>query len=96
MGTETSDLLTIDEVRVRLGVSKSSVWRLLRRGAIRSVRRGGRRLVPLDALAGFTRATQHEEIPPFTKDHPILRLVGAGRSGGRKPGARNKHDILDR
>ena len=35
------------------------------------------------------------EIPPFSKDHPIFRLMGAGRGGGQSPGARDKHAILD-
>jgi hypothetical protein len=35
-------------------------------------------------------------IPAFSHDHPIFRLAGAGRGGGTTPGARDKHDILDR
>jgi hypothetical protein len=35
-------------------------------------------------------------IPPFSHDHPLFRLVGAGRGGGGAPGARDKHAILDR
>jgi len=35
------------------------------------------------------------DIRPFTENHPIFRLMGAGRSGGRSPGARDKHAILD-
>ena len=35
-------------------------------------------------------------IPPSSHDHPMFRLVGAGRGGGRTPGARDKHAILDR
>ncbi|MDO8678925.1 MAG: hypothetical protein Q7R30_10225 [Acidobacteriota bacterium] len=34
-------------------------------------------------------------IPAFSDDHPIFRLVGAGRGGGQAPGARDKHAILD-
>jgi hypothetical protein len=35
------------------------------------------------------------DIPPFTANHPIFRLMGAGRGGGQSPGARDKHAILD-
>jgi len=86
-------LLTIDEAIRALGVSRSTVWRRLQRGDLPSVRRGGRRLVRLTPKAARGRATA--EIQPFTESHPIFRLVGAGRSGGRPPGAREKHAILD-
>lgn len=33
-------------------------------------------------------------VAPLTEDHPIFRLVGAGRGGGDAPGARDKHAIL--
>jgi len=35
------------------------------------------------------------DIPAFTGRHPIFRLIGAGRSGGRTPGVRDKHAIRD-
>lgn len=89
-------MLTVPEASERLGVSVSTVWRLIRRGALPSVRRGGRRLVPEDALVRNQSAAGGEDVPPFTGDNPIFRLVGAGRGGGRKPGARDKHEILDR
>jgi hypothetical protein len=41
------------------------------------------------------RAKTMSHIQPFTENHPIFRLVGAGRSGGQSPGARDKHAILD-
>lgn len=94
--TTTTVLLTVEETGERLGVSVSTVWRLLRRGALRSVREGGRRRVPEDAVAKFTRANSAAAIAPLTEDHPLLRLAGAGRSGGVAPGARDKHAILDR
>lgn len=34
------------------------------------------------------------EPPLFTFDHPMFRLIGIGRSGGGKPGAREKHELL--
>jgi hypothetical protein len=47
------------------------------------------------ALRSRTRRRQATDVPPFSEDHPIFRLVGAGRSGGAAPGARDKHAILD-
>jgi hypothetical protein len=35
------------------------------------------------------------DVQPFTESHPLFRLIGAGRSGGQAPGARDKHAILD-
>lgn len=77
-----------------LGVSESTVWRMIRCGTLPSVRRGGRRLVPHWALEKALREMT-DQIPPLTRDHPIFRLTGAGRGGGT-PGARAKHSLLDR
>jgi excisionase family DNA binding protein len=89
-----SELVTVDQAQNLLGVSRSTVWRLIQRGNLPSVRRGGRRLVPATALARRTQARRTASIPPFSESHPIFRLAGAGRSGGRTPGARDKHAIL--
>jgi excisionase family DNA binding protein len=89
-------MITVEEAGHALGVSRSTVWRLIQRGELPSVRRGGRRLVPARAVQTRTRRRQTQGIPPFSNDHPMFRLVGAGRGGGRTPGARNKHAILDR
>jgi excisionase family DNA binding protein len=78
-----------------LGVSESTVWRMIRRGALPSIRRGGRRLVPRRALKKGARAVSGDQIPPFSEDNAIFRLVGAGRGGGQGPGARDKHAIVD-
>ena len=91
-----SSLLSVSEAGDSLGVSVSTVWRMIRRGDLASVRQGGRRLIPVDALEARVRSRQDEELAPFSEAHPIFRLVGAGRSGGQKPGARDKHAILDR
>jgi excisionase family DNA binding protein len=88
-------LVDVSEAGRTLGVSASTVWRLLRRGALPSVRRAGRRLIPRQALARRAETRQEDQIPPLAVDHPIFRLVGAGRGGGRRPGARDKHAILD-
>jgi len=91
----STDLLTIDEAIQALGVSRSTLWRRLQRGELPSVRRGGRRLVRLTALRKVAGGKTKGDLPSFTESHPIFRLVGAGRSGGQAPGARDKHAILD-
>jgi len=89
-------MITVEEAGRTLGVSRSTVWRLIQRGDLPSVRRGGRRLVPASAIRTRTHGRRTTGIPPFSHDHPMFRLVGAGRGGGRTPGARDKHAILDR
>jgi excisionase family DNA binding protein len=89
-------MITVEEAGRALGISRSTVWRLIKRGDLPSVRRGGRRFVPATALHTRTRRLRGASIPPFSHDHPMFRLVGAGRGGGRTPGARDKHAILDR
>jgi excisionase family DNA binding protein len=89
------NLLTIRETMEALGVSRSTLWRRLQSGKLPSVRRGGRRLVRLTMTDKATRARVVGDIPPFTENHPIFRLKGAGRGGGQSPGARDKHAILD-
>jgi excisionase family DNA binding protein len=90
-------LITVEEAGRALGVSRSTIWRLIKRGELPSVRRGGRRLVPADAARKRPRRGRSPAgIPPLTKDHPIFRLVGAGRGGGNAPGARDKHAILEK
>lgn len=90
------EMITVEEAGRTLGVSRSTVWRLIQRGDLPSVRRGGRRLLPASAIAARTRRRRTAGIPPFSHDHPMFRLIGAGRGGGRTPGARDKHAILDR
>ena len=90
------EMITVEEAGRSLGVSRSTVWRLIQRGELPSVRRGGRRLVQARAVRNRTRRRQTEEMAPFSDDHPMFRLVGAGRGGGKTPGARDKHAILDR
>jgi excisionase family DNA binding protein len=91
-----ADLLTIDEACRALGVSRSTLWRRLQGGELQTVKRGGRRLVRLTAIRKAARGKAGAEIRPFTESHPMFRLIGAGRSGGHAPGARDKHAILDR
>ena len=94
--TTTSRRVSVEEAGRALGVSPSTVWRMIRRGSLPSVRHRGRRLVLPEGLTSRARRSAREEIPPLTRDHPIFRLVGAGRGGGSGPGARDKHALLDR
>jgi excisionase family DNA binding protein len=96
MRDESTQFVDVSEAGRSLGVSISTVWRMIRRGELPSIQKKGRRLVPTDSLVPAVKAKQQEKVPPLDRDHPIFRLVGAGKSGGRKPGARNKHAILDR
>jgi excisionase family DNA binding protein len=89
-----SQFVDVSEAGKVLGVSESTVWRMIRRGTLPSIRRSGRRLVPRRALEKTVKKTA-AQIAPLTGDHPIFRLVGAGRGGGGTPGARDKHSLLD-
>ncbi len=88
-------LLTVEEAGRALGISRSTVWRRIQKGQIQTVRRGGRRLILAAALRKAAPSGSPHAIPAFTNDHPMFRLIGAGRGGGRAPGARDKHAILD-
>lgn len=96
MKSVEKDLVPVQEAGRSLGVSLSTVWRMIRKGSLPSVRKGGRRFVPLRALARTTAPRRPASLAPLGRDHPIFRLIGAGRSGGQGPGARDKHRILDR
>lgn len=96
MASKNAKLVTVSDASAALGVSESTVWRLIRRGTLASVRRGGRRLIPRNALSRGASPRALQSAPTFDEDHPIFRLVGAGRGGGQAPGARDKHAILDR
>jgi excisionase family DNA binding protein len=88
-------VVTVEEAGRALGVSRSTVWRLIQRGELPTIRRGGRRLVLASALRSKSARKPARDIPALAADHPIFRLVGAGRSGGKRPGARDKHSLLD-
>jgi excisionase family DNA binding protein len=95
MARAAAKLVSVSDASRALGVSESTVWRLIRRGALASIRRGGRRWIPHDAVTRGAPTRAAETTPTFDETHPIFRLVGAGRGGGRAPGARDKHAILD-
>ncbi|MDN5870047.1 MAG: helix-turn-helix domain-containing protein [Nitrococcus sp.] len=88
-------LYGVPEAGRRLGVSASTVWRMIRRGRLPSVLENGRRLVPGEALTMHARNEDGDQIPALDENHPIFRLVGAGKGGGQAPGAREKHSLLD-
>jgi excisionase family DNA binding protein len=88
------ELVTINQAQRILGVSRSTIWRRIQRGYLPSIRRGARRLVPASALRTYGQEPRPQSIQPFSENHPMFRLVGAGRSGGKAPSARNKHAIL--
>jgi excisionase family DNA binding protein len=87
-------LVSVVEAGHALGVSVSTVWRLIRRGQLPSVRRRGRRFVPADALRPTAAPSLRTTVPGLTEQHPIFRLAGAGRSGGKRAGARDKYLVL--
>ena len=87
-------LLGVEEASRALGVSVSTVWRMIRRGEIKSVRRRGRRLIA--DIHSHNVVRDAEAIPPLKSDSPIFAFVGAGRSGGSGAGARDKHAVLAR
>ncbi|MHB8877392.1 MAG: helix-turn-helix domain-containing protein [Myxococcaceae bacterium] len=89
-------LVSVPEAAKALGVSVSTVWRKLRRGELKSVRKSGRRYITERELRGSNRPVeQPPEAAPFTRDHPMWRLAGAFKSGGIGPGSEDKHAILD-
>jgi hypothetical protein len=88
------ELVTVVDASHALGISVSTVWRMIRRGSLPSVHRSGRRLVPVRALTRGRGRTRSTDVPRMTEHHPIFQLVGAGRSGGAAPGARDKHALL--
>src|SRR5262245_46962191 len=93
-GTGTG--MSVAEAGRALGVSPSTIWRMIRRGELPSVRQRGRRRVLARSLPARSVQRRGGDVPAFTRDHPIFRLVGAGHSGGHAPGARDKHVVLAR
>lgn len=90
--------LTPAETAKRLGVSESTVWRLLRRERLRSVKVGGRRRVAAGALRAVVRAagraTGGGGVPPLTLDDALFELAGKFHGDGSAPGSSDKHACL--
>ena len=74
---------------------ESTIWRMIHRGALQRTLRGGRGLVAVEGIDNTKSPRKVDAIPPLTPDHPIFRLVGAGRSSGVLPGTRDRHAIID-
>jgi len=90
--------LTPAEAAQRLGVSESTVWRLLRRERLPSVKVGGRRRVAATALRAVARAagrlTRASDVHPLTLDDSLFELAGKFSSDGTAPGSSDKHACL--
>ncbi len=56
--TEPAMLFAIAEAATILGIGRTNVYALLKRGELRSVKIGGRRLIPRQALEDFVRDLQ--------------------------------------
>ncbi|MGI5223600.1 helix-turn-helix domain-containing protein [Actinoallomurus sp. CA-142502] len=58
--TEEKVLLDVwPEAGERIGLGRTTTWKLVRSGALRTVRQGRRRLVPVDALREYA-----QNLPP--------------------------------
>ena len=55
---EPAMLFAITEAAVILGIGRTNVYALLKRGELRSVKIGGRRLIPRQALEDFVQDLQ--------------------------------------
>jgi excisionase family DNA binding protein len=90
--------LTPAEAARRLQVSESTIWRLLRRSELDSVKVGGRRRIPAGALGRVARSVrpilQVRDVPPLTVDDALFVLAGRFRSDGSGPGSSDKHRYL--
>ena len=59
--------VSVKEFKDRLGVSSNLIYEQLRKGALPSVRLGGRILIPADALPQLMEK-QHQQEPPAEGD----------------------------
>jgi excisionase family DNA binding protein len=88
-------MISVSAAAEELGVSLSTVWRMIRRGELPTVRVGRRRFLARSALSEKRIRQPAQKPAPFGPDHPFWGFIGAYRSGGAKPGARDKHALLD-
>ncbi|MBX7113325.1 MAG: helix-turn-helix domain-containing protein [Myxococcaceae bacterium] len=89
------ELFSIAAAGRELGVSISTIWRMVRRGELPTVRLAGRRLVPRKGLRSARHFRELRSVPPLTTNHSLFGLIGAGRSGGAGPGSSDKYAVLD-
>lgn len=87
-------LLSVEEAGRALGVSRSTVWRMIKRGQLPSVRHHGRRQIPSSATRREREISRLEDLPPFTRDNPFFKLMGAFHSDGSGPGSSDKYAAL--
>ena len=90
-------MLTVQQAAERLEVSPATVWRMLRRGALPSVKTRGRRLIPTSAVKSQRKASDDcklEDIPPLTFDDPLWELIGAYKGPLNGPGSEDKYGAL--
>ena len=90
--------LSVTQTARRLGVSESTVWRLLRNASLVGVKVRGRRMVAAIAVQALAREmaapASGSDVPPLTLDDPLFRLAGKFRSTRPGPGSSDKHRHL--
>ena len=59
----SKEYFSVKEFKDRLGVSSNLIYEQLRKGALPSVRLGGRILIPTDALQQMMERQGQQEIP---------------------------------
>src|SRR5215467_10902453 len=80
--------VTVEQACDAIGVSRSTLWRMIRRGELPSFRHSGRRLVPLYALSARQIRLRAKKLKLFTLEHPAAcRGVSKWR---RRPGLRRQ------
>jgi excisionase family DNA binding protein len=94
MASSKTTLKTAADAGKDLGVSLATVWRMIRRGELPTVRVGRRRYVDTRALKARIRRNEPERLRPFDMDNAIWKLVGAYRSEGALS-SQDKHALLD-
>jgi len=82
----------LPEAVERLGVSRSTLYRMIRAGQLATARRGRTLLVADRSIRA--RLASEPRIPPFTTIHPIFRLMGKFRSAKAGPGSSDKYAAL--
>jgi excisionase family DNA binding protein len=95
MPSRRKSLISVSAAADQLGVSLSTVWRMIRRGELLTVRVGRRRFLATSALSEKRVSPPARKLKPFGPAHPFWRFIGAARGGRQGPGARDKHAILD-
>lgn len=90
-----AEFLSVQQASSALGVSESTVWRLLRGGSLESVQRAGRRLVPRSAVERRVKVpSSAQALKPLGDGHALWRLVGAFRGGPQGIGSADKYGAL--